>query len=152
VTPRVAENDTWRRSLELPWQSTAAIVGLAGGFPAARLVSHRADIATERKPLRAVFVELTQQLRTWNAVAKQLLDSLQRAINQAQTQRENGTLGQEPIALTEISTLNPGGGRTSPGSRPITEQELQRLEAGHALAERFAASIQLFTDPKALQH
>src|SRR5215510_761058 len=85
-------------------QSTAAIVGLAGGFLAARLVSHRADIASERAPIRTSFLRLAQQIASWNQIASQFSASLMAVIGQAEEQQKRGALGQESVSLTNVSS------------------------------------------------
>jgi len=131
-------------------QSTAAIVGLAGGFLAARLVSHRADIASERAPIRTSFLRLAQQIASWNQIASQFSASLMAVIGQAEEQQKRGALGQESVSLTNVSSLRPGGKSMSPGNPPINERQLDLLKDAHEMAERFKESIAKVNDAKSL--
>jgi hypothetical protein len=74
-------------------QSTAAIVGLAGGFLAARLVSHRAEIARDREKLRQQFVILEAQLSERLTAAQQFELGLENVLAEIES-----SVRKEPLA------------------------------------------------------
>jgi hypothetical protein len=129
-------------------QSTAAIVGLAGGFLAARLVSHRGLIASERTLPRNQFLGLQNAISEYHARADAFLNGLRAIIQEGDTQIEAGTIGTVPLPLTEIGSLRDS--YTSPGNPPITEGQLEQLKEAEAVAERFAASLSVIDDSKKL--
>src|SRR5689334_16059629 len=85
-------------------QSTAAIVGLAGGFLAARLISHRADIAEERGPFRSTFLDLAERVSTALQFAKSAKSRLDPVLKAADDQVQAGTLGHEPIEMSDLQS------------------------------------------------
>jgi hypothetical protein len=86
-------------------QSTAAIVGLAGGFVASRLISQWGDIAHDREPLRAAFLELTNEVAQFKAEAESALASLGPVLAEAEKQQAAGALGNENVVMSNLTSL-----------------------------------------------
>jgi hypothetical protein len=131
-------------------QATAAIVGLAGGFLAARLVSHRSEIADQRQPLRATFLGLMSTASTYRNYVNDYVGNLRVLLKQLEEQRARGVLGQEPLSLANIAGTLGGifrGPQSSPGTQVISEGEAEKLNELGKVAVAFQESLNA-TEPK----
>jgi hypothetical protein len=111
-------------------QSTAAIVGLAGAFLAARLIAHRGEMADERAGLLAEFRQLSQNVRQAERDSAAFLAGIANVVtNVSGSSKET----QEPPVLALGNMLSPLGvsmigGWSMPGTMGVTEGVIAALE------------------------
>lgn len=108
-------------------QSTAAIVGLAGGFLAARLTTHRAEIASARERLKNDFDNALIGIELLRAKVE--VGSVRERIHAFLKEVDAGNAVAEglPLPLTDrLPTLSQRV-RTAPGTAPLTEGQRDQL-------------------------
>jgi hypothetical protein len=124
-------------------QSTAAIVGLAGGFIAARLTTHRAEIAQTREPLKGEFDMIAARaagyLGTIDSMRQQLRDFLQ-DVDSTQAVKKDVTL-----PLTDRLPNLSRRGSSAPGSAPLTQDQRDRLDGFAEVIEGLYRVLQAMT-------
>lgn len=113
-------------------QSTAAIVGFAGGFLASRLMTHRTEIARNREELRTPFRNLLNSVSRNDVEVRAVAVSPAGIIELLDQQEETGTAA--PVDLSGAWTLRPNGGSISPGVVTPTADQTQKLREFYAVA------------------
>jgi hypothetical protein len=108
-------------------QSTAAIVGLAGGFLVQRILAQRSDIAQDRRDLRDNAELLLNRMTTQKQSASQVARALEFAVAETERAQRSG----QPLTLTvdQVFLLTHGQGYTAGSDNRL----LPPLEADAAL-------------------
>ena len=126
-------------------QSTAAIVGLAGGFLATRLISHRNDIAEARGSLRSPFQYLIGQV-TDNAIhVRNGLAVIRQVLAEADRQIAEGTFGTEMTMMTGLVSVSRSRGYPSAGSDFLTEERVALLQRAEDVFARYLDVLEAVT-------
>jgi hypothetical protein len=131
-------------------QSTAAIVGRAGGFLAQRLVAQRGDLGGERfdlrEKMRLRFNEMEAQRPALNAVVNSMNTNLT-IVEDAEKH------GQSEVRLQRdfITTLSHGPNYTTPGEERWSVQTAMRYlvetrDAAQALLASYPSTLEAFID------
>jgi hypothetical protein len=99
-------------------QSTAAIVGLAGGFMVNRVVQQRNEVAPERERARGIFEMLCSELEIWRANAQDVANRMSKLVPRLEKHFEE-TDETFPVATQELSSFShPGNWSPSGPSIP----------------------------------
>jgi hypothetical protein len=124
-------------------QSAAAIVGLAGGFLAARLVGHRAEVAKDRESLKHQFDYLVGTFRGTSSRISTVHTSLSTFLEAAERDRYVETRAEIGLAgLLSLSTR----GYPSPGGGTLNQAQLNALVEFHDVTERLKRTLDLVED------
>jgi hypothetical protein len=126
-------------------QSAAAIVGLAGGFMAARLTTHRGEIARAREPLKAEFDELVATESALRSFVAGVREALVGFLDEVASKRavEKG----EHLGMSGLPSLSMRG-NPSAGAGVLTKDHHDQLREFADVVERFHGVLAATTELK----
>jgi hypothetical protein len=104
-------------------QSTAAMVGLAGGFLVQRLLAQRSDIAQERADLRANAEAVFSTAASHRKVAARVIEAMDAALVEIHAQEQSGAMQFEGQTYAQLFSLSHG--ENNWGGVPIPSVDFQ---------------------------